>query len=406
MSQYSTLVCLEKTSPEDVSGKVAELQDRGWELQRQLPDRWVAEFSRDFDDPDAALSAGAEVRVLMADDWVPQDDLLKDESVVRHLGPQTSYLVGPDVGPDLIKTIVAQGGTILTTDPDKGVIIKPPPAPAGQTTAEAGTKTDASAVTGAAANGARTPPAPRAETAELAHQGLAALGIPTKAWDYLGGDVRGALAHAVLEGLYESRLEYAGRVAWTFAPSLELLERTAEGNREQLAEEILKTREGLADQQLERQAKDVELRGKDVELKAALVTQQAVATEMLREVLVQMKKWTSLANLGAVLLVLTVLFAMAMTGWIIALAGDKTITDWALPAAIFALALFAISPAVLLLLQRPLKGIDEWTPSGKPDEASGGSGGQQPAGDSEGTAGSESTTGSSKSAASTSNSHT
>jgi hypothetical protein len=38
---------------------------------------------------------------------------------------------------------------------------------------------------------------------------------------------------------------------------------------------------------------------------------------------------------------------------------------------LFALAVFAISPAVLLLLERPLAGIDKWTPSGTASEDEG-----------------------------------
>jgi hypothetical protein len=48
-----------------------------------------------------------------------------------------------------------------------------------------------------------------------------------------------------------------------------------------------------------------------------------------------------------------------MTAWLIAIAADKQISGWSLPLAIFALAVFAASPTVLLLRERPLKGIDE-----------------------------------------------
>jgi hypothetical protein len=62
------------------------------------------------------------------------------------------------------------------------------------------------------------------------------------------------------------------------------------------------------------------------------------------------------------------IFAAEMTAWLIAIAADKQITGWSLPAAIFALAVFAASPTVLLLRERPLRGIDEWMPNAKGSE--------------------------------------
>jgi len=43
---------------------------------------------------------------------------------------------------------------------------------------------------------------------------------------------------------------------------------------------------------------------------------------------------------------------------------DGKISDAAAPIIIFVLALFAISPAVLLLRERPLEGLDKWSPGG------------------------------------------
>jgi hypothetical protein len=96
-------------------------------------------------------------------------------------------------------------------------------------------------------------------------------------------------------------------------------------------------------------------------------------------------------ELGSRFLIATVLFGIAVTGVLVWMASDDKISEWAIPAVIFALALFAISPAVLLLRERPLKGLDEagW-PGTQPPAPSQGSEGS--AGDTEPAAGSPAST--------------
>jgi hypothetical protein len=103
----------------------------------------------------------------------------------------------------------------------------------------------------------------------------------------------------------------------------------------------------------------------DVELGRQAVAREQEAVELLRVFRGQASKWTALATWGVGLLLVTVSFGIAMTTWLVLLAGERKISVWALPTAIFVLALFAISPAVLLIRERPLKGLDEWMPGGK-----------------------------------------
>jgi uncharacterized membrane protein YhdT len=102
----------------------------------------------------------------------------------------------------------------------------------------------------------------------------------------------------------------------------------------------------------------------DVQVRAAHADQQKEVGRILAEFREQAKKWRTLANWGVGTLVVTSLFAMAMTAYLSTLLGGTTkFPAWAFITAIFVLALFALSPAVLLIIERPLKGIDEWKPT-------------------------------------------
>jgi hypothetical protein len=186
--------------------------------------------------------------------------------------------------------------------------------------------------------------------------GLAALAVPDILWEYLDDATRQKVPVEILKAAYEARTEYARRIAWRFASDFELLGIIKEDNRPTIAESLIKIRAGLDERQIERAAQDVEVQKKVVVL--------------LDEFHQQAQKWTRLAEFGVWLLIACLAFTMAMTGWLISIAADKQISGWSLPAAIFALALFAASPAVLLLRERPLKGMDEWMPGAEPSKSS------------------------------------
>jgi hypothetical protein len=136
--------------------------------------------------------------------------------------------------------------------------------------------------------------------------------------------------------------------------------------RNALARDLLHSRLALRKHEAARAAQEVELARAGV--KAAnlhtTMTQErnAEALKLVAERRKQVQKWTQLALPGLIALAVTTVFGMAATAWLILLAGRGKISSWSLPAAIFVLALFAASPAVLLLRERPLKGIDEWKP--------------------------------------------
>jgi hypothetical protein len=238
------------------------------------------------------------------------------------------------------------------------------------------------------------------ETAESSiAAGLEALGVPSELWGFLSADAQKALSEIIIRDLYRERAAYARTVRWTFAPDAELLSAGPDETRNELAAKILKTRSGLADHQVNLANEEVELRKQavalavqDVELRRQSVEAQKVVIDMLREFVAQIRKWTWLANWGLYFLIATVLFGIAVTVALVWMAWDEKISEWAIPAAIFALALFAISPAVLLLRERPLKGLDEagWPGTQPPAPTPPGSGGS--ADDTEAAAGSPAST--------------
>lgn len=90
--------------------------------------------------------------------------------------------------------------------------------------------------------------------------------------------------------------------------------------------------------------------------------------ELFGEVINQRKQWTGLAKFAPVLLVLSLVASVAGSVAAFILTGDGHLNGYQLPLILFVLALVAISPSALLLLERPLKGLDSWSPGGKVEE--------------------------------------
>jgi hypothetical protein len=198
--------------------------------------------------------------------------------------------------------------------------------------------------------------------------GLEAIGVPLELWKTLPYSERKALAKTVLTDLYKERSAYGRSVRWTFASDAELLALAPDDvSRSTLAVDLLKVRAGIADHQLEAAKKQVELQKESVEyaeenvkLRKKAVQQQDVVTDILKELLAQFERWRLFSWFGVAFLAVGFVFSMALIFWLIKLLRDGKITDWwLLPTAIFGLAIFVISPAVLLLRERPLKGLDE-----------------------------------------------
>lgn len=176
-------------------------------------------------------------------------------------------------------------------------------------------------------------------------------------WEAIDDEKQPGLAEALTISAADARLDLLRKSAWATAPEMALLDLCAAADRPYLAKKILRTRTAITFSDDERRA-----------AQSALERQKVVSAEranaILEEGLEQMQEWRRLASLGKWMLIGASIFsALAIIG-VLLLAGFGKLGDVATPTVIFALALFAISPAVLLLRERPLEGLDKWTPSG------------------------------------------
>jgi hypothetical protein len=268
-----------------------------------------------------------------------------------------------------------------------------PAAPVAPAPPSAGTATAG----GGSANGKDPSQPSRATGTATGHEAIIAaaedvLGDPTGLWRHVEEEKRGELAAEQIPKLYADRAELARRSEWALAPELALLDLADPDERPRLACDMLKVRANLtaADARVrvshaELEATRVELEAKRVALEGRRVELAGEGVKTAEEMRRHMEKWRSLAGWAPWFLATTTVFGMyAIYRILFELMPNDKISDTAAPIAIFALAVFAISPAVLLLLERPLKGIDDWVPGG----------GAKPEGEAEGGPGSGSSTGS------------
>jgi hypothetical protein len=337
---------------DECRAQLDDLESREWDVGEELLPTGLRRISKPHSNEDA----------LQAD-------------LERTLGPlaQVEYLTTSDRGVDeIVKIGQLAGGQASDRSRSRIVAIR-----RESVGTDAGDSDDAdstSTPSGTARNGTKpqptesTTPELTDEVAQVVHEGALLLNSPAHLWEYIGaGDERKELALRVGEHLFRERASVARAVSYSVSPESELLRRAA-GN-DQLAKKMLEVRAGLTEQDTALRRLDVEARKQEVALQRALISTIPTLQE-------QVKKWTWLAGWAPYFLIATVLFAMAMTAWLVEVAAGK-LDGWALAPTIFALALFAVSPVVLLLLERPLEGIDKWMPSagsGTADTGSSGSG--------------------------------
>jgi hypothetical protein len=386
MDQYLGLVGLEQTPEEERPARLEALMDMGWEpLEGYAVPKSVVVVSRACADDEEATAAARLIRELMGDEWVPETTLLPDAAPALSHNPLVMNLMGTDttLGGFPWSTGFVPAGVDNTDDPTVAVLhpdtsaVEPAKAPAAKPVPKPEPKAE--------------PDKPASEDAapdaELVEKGLAALAVPQPTWaDITDAGARSARAEEVIAKLFEQRAAYADRVQWMLAPELELLERVADAEREPLAASLLKQRSGLAEHQLaldrQRAARaeqgvellkqDVARREQAVELDKTRVALEEQRVELAKkgvalagEAIEHMKKWLTLANWAIGFLIFSLLVATAGGVAVLLLVAYDELDDWAAAPLVFVLALFAISPAVLLLRERPLEGLDKWTPGGE-----------------------------------------
>lgn len=326
------------------------------------------QVSKKADEVHAELSsAGIEPALLAAHLIAPTGEF--DPSGGLHI-QNLARTPTPDELAKLLQVIVP-GSAPLSGDSGTQTGNGPPPAPPGDgaTDAKVAVKSD----------GIVAEVKPAADPAATITATIPAFPDPAPVWPDISKADRGGLAKEVLTNLYRDRSAFARRSEWVTAPELVLLDACAAEKREELAEEMLRVRAQITDADAKTRTSRAGLEEEQVKLAETKAALAAKGVDLAGEMLEQMKKWRSIANWGLGFLVATTIFSMAAASYVLLkLMPAKEVSDVAAPIIIFVLALFAISPAVLLLRERPLEGLDKWSPGGgseSGDEASSPTGG-------------------------------
>ncbi|GLI26409.1 hypothetical protein ARHIZOSPH14_06510 [Agromyces rhizosphaerae] len=234
-----------------------------------------------------------------------------------------------------VKTLASSGG-------DGAVGTRPsgPSAPAAQGSSgevpEAGTGQATTAATIAALAAARRP----LEEVELQIHAL--------------NDID--LLERYVTALVAEQEEIVATIASTTSSDARLLSAVDESRRGEIAEELLRAKYGAS-------REDAALAAKRVEFEEQRVRHLEQLVEYSKEFIEQRRAWRRLSRWAPWLLLGSLAASLALTTFVLALVGDGSIDGWQGGLLIFVLALVAVSPATLLLVERPLRGIDSWKPA-------------------------------------------
>lgn len=130
----------------------------------------------------------------------------------------------------------------------------------------------------------------------------------------------------------------------------------AEGDRPTLAKQILELKHGMTTEQLWAE-RLVNL----FQYERINLMQQAVATA--RETNLHLERWRDLSKDVSKTLEVSSKIAVVFVLLLFGLVFIGRISGWEMAVLVFVFALMAVSPSTLLLIGRPLKGLDEWSPS-------------------------------------------
>jgi hypothetical protein len=367
MSRYCVVVGLPGHTREADNAIVETIRQAGWTVEGIPISRGpepVVVVSRDFTDDAQALAEAPALRALSGGGAADPSHV---HEARRQLADTRVFEL---IGSDQIGGAIKDLGTV-TTPPANGEA--EPDAAGGDDAAEPATP--AGGETKASTDGAAASPA--ADTGgdqpKLFATGLEALAVPDALWTRIKPEERAELAGDVVKSLYERRAQFPELLPWLLAPESKLLNEAP--NTPALAEAVLKAREGIHPSQLDRAAQETALikaRVETVDAERALIQPRVdlanQAVNVAKELVKQAKRWRALSVWGVIFLVVVLLFAGYVVVRLLDLVDDDKIDGWELAIGIFALALFAISPAVLLIRERPLQGLDQWMPGGKAEK--------------------------------------
>lgn len=270
--------------------------------------------------PDALLvPSNARTASAFADDHVLGDVLTQARDVISAPGPAATMM-----------------------------IIKPPSNPQTPATGPGGEpKPDKKGGGDAATEG--EPPTPAPPELKDLHPAL---------WEALTD--KPAFAKAYLESVVSARTTEQAADTWKGESQRVLIDKLGETDdtTKKLIRQVVRVTAGLPDVESELYTKAVETEAKRNELLAQAVRAATTLND-------QLDGWKMLRGWAIGLMVTGTVFAVVMTIWLLNGRDLRSLEGYLLPILIFVFAVMAVSPAVLLLLGRPLAGIDQFLPGGK-----------------------------------------
>jgi hypothetical protein len=147
-----------------------------------------------------------------------------------------------------------------------------------------------------------------------------------------------------------------------------LLNQLDDDDRQHVIHGLLRERVALRAQAVRRAAAEARVVDAHARYEGERVKHLAATIGGVAERVNHMKEWRRIAKWGVgILIATTAVAAWALRYLLTGPVEDGTMSGETFSLVVFVLALFAASPAMLLLLERPLKGLDSWSPGGKSD---------------------------------------
>ncbi|KIS27852.1 hypothetical protein TV39_08990 [Arthrobacter sp. SPG23] len=183
--------------------------------------------------------------------------------------------------------------------------------------------------------------------------------IPEYVWKSLKPDTKDELAKKLVE--YTINRPDAAAYASSFEDAA-LFVHTEAGERANLAKKILEQKHGMTAQHVRGET----LVNDSQEQRVELMKKAVAAAGEINEHLI---KWRDLSGSVLPLLIATTIAAGVFVLASLGLVFVGRISGWEMAVLAFVFALMAVSPATLLLIGRPLKGLDEWSPNKQAEKA-------------------------------------
>lgn len=184
-----------------------------------------------------------------------------------------------------------------------------------------------------------TPPKEAASTTETFPA------VPEYLWKSLKPETQEEFAKKLVEyaASHRDRSAYGGSF-----DDAALFAHLAESERPDLAKRILEQKHGISTAQANFE-----------EQRLGLMVQAVASAAEVNE---HLKRWTTLSKVVVPFLIISSVVAAIFVYLLFGLVSADHINGWEMAVLAFVFALMAVSPATLLLIGRPLKGLDEWSP--------------------------------------------